>query len=364
MDDQNCSKCKKKTKDYVIKCSGKCNLQFHLKCIDISYTDFQVTQNCKGMKWFCEGCLEALENIWGVKNEISDLQKQVSSEISELKNMINKIQSHEMKNNHICEGKTYAKVASEVVVIKPKNTGQESKKTLEMVQKHLNPTALEVGITEVRTVKEGGVVIKCNSKDEINKIKTAAEKKLGKNYRVNTPNLKNPNVKIVDIPREMESDELIEAIKKQNITLNSDSILNVKVIKKMKTKWMAILECDPESFKKIMQENGIYIDWSKCRVYEYINVFRCFKCGGYGHKSSSCNNSSSRCLRCAKPVGEHSSDKQCDCEHPKCVNCIDANAALQTKFNVNHSSFDINCPILLKRIEIQRRKIGYNVDSE
>ena len=193
-----------------------------------------------------------------------------------------------------------------------RNTNQESKKTLEAVQKYVDPTALEVGINEIRTVREGGVVIKCKNKEEINKIKIVAEKKLGKSYKVNTPDLKNPNIKILDINRELTADELIEAIKNQNAFLNYESVLlNVKVIKKMKTKWMAIAECDAVSFNKIIKENGLlFLDWSRCRVFEYISVFRCYKCGGFDHKADQCTNNSSRCLRWAKAVREHKNESK------------------------------------------------------
>lgn len=359
-----CGKCKKKNKEPIINCSGDCNMIYHLKCVKIQSTDYDVVQNCRGIKWFCDTCIETLERVWGLKKDISNLQKQVSSELIELKSMINKIHSHPKDEVSLTEKKSYAKAASEVVIIKPKNTGQDSKKTLETVQKYVSPTTLEVGITEIKAVKEGGVVIKCGTKEEINKVKIAAEKKLGKNYKINAPDLKSPSIKIIDIDREMTSDELLDTIKKQNLILNHNSVsLNLKALRKMKTKWMAIVECDPESFRRIMDQNGLFIDWSRCRVYEYVSIFRCFKCGGFGHKADHCSNDS-RCLSCAKPVSEHENGEKCESDTPKCINCIDANAALKTDFNVNHSVYDVSCPIFLKKIEIERQKIKYNINKE
>ena len=88
--------------------------------------------------------------------------------------------------------KSYAEVTGEVVVIKPKKV-QESKITKEVIRKALNPSKLEVGITQIKDTKEG-VLLKCKSKEEIEKIKLEAEKKLKKNYEIITPKQKkNPN---------------------------------------------------------------------------------------------------------------------------------------------------------------------------
>lgn len=176
------------------------------------------------------------------------------------------------------------------MVIKPKNNEQgNSKKTLEAVQKYVNPSVLEVGIREIRNTREGGVVIKCDSRSEIEKVKSVVEKKLSKTYNISAQNLKNPSVKIVDIEKEMSSEELILFLKKQNYFLNHEKLtLSVKILKKMRTKFMAIVECDPESFRRIMKEGFLYVDWARCRVFEYVSVYRCFKCGSFGHKKDQC----------------------------------------------------------------------------
>lgn len=358
--DDTCGKCKKKATKDIIKCFGKCKRVFHLKCMEISTPEFQVIDKFKNLMWFCDSCVEAVSERWETKSEYEELKQEVTSEIAELKDMLKHMQNKgndcDSRNN-----KSYAKAASEVVLIKPKNV-QESKKTIEAVQKHVKPSDLEVGIAGIRSVKDGGILIKCSSKDEVMKIKNVAEKKLGKNYKVNTPELRTPSIKIVDIDRQMDNDELVNSIKKQNLFLNHELLsLKVKVMKKMKTKWMAILECDPESFQKIMAEKSLYIEWSRCRVFEYFNVFRCFKCGGFGHRAEVCENL--RCPKCAKLLSEHCDD-DCNKETPKCFNCMDTNVTLKMNLNTNHSIYDLNCPVLLKKIEIVRNKTNYTITEQ
>lgn len=247
-----------------------------------------------------------------------------------------------------------ATTSDEVVIIKPKMK-QESKKTVEALQKNIKPAVLEVGITAVKNIKEGGVVIKCKNKEEQEKIKKAAEKKLTKNYEIKAPELKNPCIKIIDIQDKLEADELINCILKQNVYLQDmkNIFLKLRIIKKMRRNYMAIVECDPLAYKKIISEGHLCINWSRCRVFEYIGVFRCFKCAGFDHHAENCN-SEPRCLHCASK--DHQTEA-CENDTVKCVNCIDSNMKFNIGLDVNHKVYDKSCPVYLKKVQIQRQKI-------
>ncbi|KAK9719837.1 hypothetical protein QE152_g22475 [Popillia japonica] len=93
------------------------------------------------------------------------LKRNNSSEINAVKQVINK--------------KTYAETAGEAMLIKPKNP-QDSEKTKTDIKNQLSPANLEVGIKEIRTVKDGGILIKCANKTEVDKLKKEAQNKLQK----------------------------------------------------------------------------------------------------------------------------------------------------------------------------------------
>lgn len=353
-----CAKCatKFKTKDLLVNCAGKCQKSFHAKCNDMTSADVQAIQKFSGLLWFCEHCNEDLPNISNVQTELQCLKQKFEEEFRKLKEMIKNME-------HVCtntkDGKSYAQVTNnEVVVIKPKNNEDgNSKKTLEAIQKYVNPSALEIGIKGIRNAKEGGIIIKCDTRADIEKVKGVAEKKLSKAYQVSTPHLKNPSFKIVDIENDMDNENLLKYLKKQNYFLNHEhSDLKVRIVKKMKTKYMAIVDCDPESHRRVMDAGSLYIDWSRCRVFDYVTVYRCYKCGGFGHGSDQCD--TEKCLKCASL--DHAT-KDCESEVKKCCNCLEANAKTKSDFNVDHSTFDNNCPVFLKKIELQKQKINYAV---
>nr|CAI5859497.1 unnamed protein product [Callosobruchus analis] len=56
-----------------------------------------------------------------------------------------------------------------------------------MVLKELNPTDMEVGIAQIKNIKDGGILIKCKTREETEKMKNEAEKSLGRSYQVNMP---------------------------------------------------------------------------------------------------------------------------------------------------------------------------------
>ena len=96
---------------------------------------------------------------------------------------------------------------------------------------------------------------------------------------------------------------------------------------------MAIIECDPTTCKKNLDKDKLFINWDSCRVFGNVNVFRCYKCGGFNRGSDNCERES-RCLKCAEI--NHSSEN-CNNVNVKCYNCIEAQNNLNLDLNVDHS---------------------------
>lgn len=347
-----CDKCSTDVKqENSLKCEGICNKIFHNKCMNITSRDFQIIQNIQGLKWYCESCNDFVTMAKDMRKEIVDVKSSILGEINELKNTMNMNEKYKLEKS---SDLSYAKVvAGEALVIKPKNK-QDSKKTQEAIKKNLKPVELEVGITQIKNVKDGGVLIKCNTKEEIEKVKKSAEKKMGKNYQYTIPEQKNPCVKILDFEENLNSDQLINCIIKQNSLVEIEKEkLKVVVIKKMKTRYMAIIECDPDSFKVIMDKRNLTIGWiPRCRVFEYVKIFRCFKCGGFNHRAEECK--SDKCVKCGE-VGH--GYEECNNLEQRCINCLQANEVMNHSFNVNHSVFDHCCPVYQQKMMFEKQKI-------
>ncbi|KAK9754733.1 hypothetical protein QE152_g997 [Popillia japonica] len=301
-----CGRCNKQMqpKDMVVVCSGICKGKYHTSCVDLSHQNYTAIKECSNIKYFCNGCLSILDfcmNMQREMNALKDLMNlnikyfcngclsildfcmNMQREMNALKDLMNlkliefqKVICTNSYTNLVVKSRNYAEVTEDVVVIKPK-TNQESSLTKSELRKQL--------ITGMKSVKDGGVIIKCKNKEDVEKIKKATEKKMKK---------------LTDIEEDMTEEELKTSIINQNSCMQHDNLdVRVLVIKKMRSKFMAILEVDPVSFQEVTKKEKLCIGWSMCRVFEYVRVFRCFKCGGFDHKAEGCK-TGRRCQKCAE----------------------------------------------------------------
>ncbi|KAK9730314.1 hypothetical protein QE152_g15349 [Popillia japonica] len=154
-----CGRCNKQMqpKDMVVVCSGICK--------DLSHQNYIAIKECGNIKYFCNGCLPILDFCMNMQREMNALKDLMNQKLTEFQKVI----STNSYTNLVAKSRSYAEVAEDVVVIKPK-TNQESSLTKSELRKQLNPSALEVGITGMKSVKDGGVIMKCKNKEDVEKI--------------------------------------------------------------------------------------------------------------------------------------------------------------------------------------------------
>lgn len=117
------------------------------------------------------------------------------------------------------------------------------------------------------------------------------------------------------------------------------------------------LKSNGYSKAKIVVDDIVMI--AVCRVFEYIRVFRCFKCGGFDHKAEGCK-TGRRCQKCAE--SDHVAEN-CKSEVLVCGNCVQANIDYRMDLKTDHSIFDLSCTCLQRKISLEKRKIKYNVEN-
>lgn len=359
MDNNLCGCCGNKIgRESYLDCNGICKHSYHAKCLNISSKDCNIAKNISGVRWFCENCEKYLEFCMDVRTELDNFKGSVLAELNSIRTELQK------GNNKVLIPQTNNKTSfasvvqnkGEVILFKPKDSKQESSTTKEDITSNLNPSAMEVGVTAIRPTHDGGILIKCKTKEEVKKLSVEAKATLGKKYDISIPKKKNPCFKVTDIEEQMSEEELIDCIKKQNLFLVHDNMeLNLIAHKKMKTRYMAILETDPTTWKRVMDEGSLCIGWSTyCRVFDYVTTFRCFKCAGFNHKADDCKSDVS-CLKCG--ASDHNKEK-CKSTIMKCLNCIEMNKNPKLSLDINHSPFDVNkCSVLQRKISIERQKI-------
>lgn len=89
-----------------------------------------------------------------------------------------------------------------------------------------------------------------------------------------------------------------------------------KVAKANLKKTVVIAEINTGTREKFLRLEKLKIGWNMCKVQDYIEILRCYKCCGYYHLAKDCTKKET-CGNCAN----HHATKEYKSEIKKCVNC-------------------------------------------
>lgn len=339
--------------DKIIGCEGKCSGWFHLKCAGIKDKDFTVINQYHELKWFCEECRQDNFEVNIIKKLLGKELTIMRNEMKEMKDMIKNLAKNEQDVKY---EKTYATVVTQpAILIKPK-ISQESAKTTEDIKKKIDPSKLKVGVTKINKIRDGGVAVQCNSKEDVEKFKTIAEKELGNSYDIKKAKQHTPEIKVLGIRENLSNEEIKNCIISQNDIIDQNSCkIEISYIRKITNNhYNATAEVDSATFEKVMKTGKLNVGWTRCTVKENLKMWRCYKCAGFYHKAAECKNK----LACWTCAGEHES-RNCNEENQQCINCITTNKVLKLKLDTNHRAADQNCPVYKRKIGSLKNKVDY-----
>lgn len=172
-----------------------------------------------------------------IKETVQEELKAIKQEMEDLRGVIRggmQVSAENVRGSFSYSEATRKKKEN-IIIIKPK-TQQESETTKKIIKEKVDIKNMPMGITKVRKGREGAVILGCETGEEIDKFKDVVQSKLGDNYNVTESLQKKPKIKIVNISEEemeLDDDELIDTIKKQN-SIGESHISVVKRIQERK----------------------------------------------------------------------------------------------------------------------------------
>lgn len=366
-----------------IKCVS-CEIIYHIKCAEIQEEELKMIQGNRCIQYMCKNCnrsdiiINAVRNVEKRLEECMEIIKNQGKMIeNNSKLLVDATATTDTKIS--ASTNSYAVVTSKsnaevilvkpinqtpmplkyrnntpAIIIKPKNA-QTSEQTLMHLKQSVNPGETKTKITKIKTLKNGGVLIKGENKQTINELKNLINNKISDKYEVELSKLSRPRIKIIGLSREYTSEELMEDLKLQNQFITEEDEIEIKHTVQMRNKkWIVFAEVKGSTFSNLIQRRSVNVGWESCKIEEDPNVRRCTKCWGFGHKTTECN----RQVTCKHCAGNHLYI-ECRTQTPTCTNCYISNTKFNTNHQTNHEADHSSCSILQNKIYIQQERIDY-----
>lgn len=343
----------------AIFCSN-CKKQFHTHCVSNKEELSNLLNDVRGLSWKCDDCVST-----SITLNQDDIKAVIESQLQDamanlkatfelytadfLKSVQSNLQSILPKpsssaNSVAPSNNNYASVlrnkAQPAVIVRPKSH-QECSITKADMMVNICPADSDIQFAKVKAVKDGGMLLGCRSVDDNNKLKRIVQQKMSDKYEVLEVRGINPRIRIVGITEKYDNARLLDLIKKCNRGIFSDSssisLIKFCPIKKNQNLFQATLQVDKCTFESALAFGNIFVEFDCCKVFNAIDVSRCYNCNEFHHSSNNCKNS----VLCPRCGGNH---KVQDCKSSllNCSNCVKLNAKLNGTVNAMHAAWDVN----------------------
>lgn len=396
-----CGNCKKLFDDCVnekiIQCDGKCEQFFHIKCAYLNDNEYKTLKKIQNVFWFCNKCYkESKKSIpMTVNNKINEKIGEINDNIEKLRqdlrcttcineedidksnsmcseNQKERLQEKRRKygqtNNEECDigndenARQYRNISSRsikkkennVIIIKPIDINEKSEKTENVLKQAVDPKKLQIGIAQIKKLKEGGLAVQCDKTEHVLNLIKEAKEKMGQEYEIRLPKERKSSDKmlIIGVLNSQINDDR-EKWEQEICEQNGIGKINIihKKVNYYKTTVNLIIEVDKETMAMLHTEGKIKMGWQMCKIVEYLQIMRCYNCNEYGHIALHCKGETA-CGYCA---GHHSYN-ECVGDFAECVNCIRANERYKMRYNTRHEVNDKKCECYKRIQDILKRK--------
>lgn len=243
-----------------------------------------------------------------------------------------------------------------VIIFYPPEENSEPTMTsaeAEADKKIINPKEDGFKIQRSRGVGRGGFLLQTKTREEKTKI-MSDNKIVRSGLTVVEPGRVKPKVIIYDIPAGIDKNEVISCIWSQNLKDNlrqEEVAKNMKLIKARDNKEHFVYEKKPEIRNILVKEERVYIDYDRCRVKDFLDITRCYRCQVYGHIGRSCMEKDPMCSHC---TGNH--------DYKDCKNKNDpevCGACKRVNKESAHSVDSRECPAFIRAAEVRISRTNY-----
>jgi hypothetical protein len=169
----------------------------------------------------------------------------------------------------------------------------------------VNVAKLGVRVKKLTRIRNKGIRIESDQSDLADKLSKC--KIFDTEFQLKMPEKRNPRMAVYFVNASWDADQLREYLIKQNdLTADAPIKFLYKFGPRNKPDVHWVVEVDPISRKKLLENGRVYLDFDSCKISDYIRVTRCYNCEGFGHTSLNCKQEVT-CAHCA----QHHESKSC-----------------------------------------------------
>jgi hypothetical protein len=257
----------------------------------------------------------------------------------------------------------------EAIIVEAKEKTTTIDELKKLIDENLKVVENGIKLNGIKKSKDK-IIINVN-KEHHEMVRTMLIESINEKCVIRDPIIKDPQIIIKNIEKDLNKDEITNALKNQNRELfTDDSTIKLDHVfgKKEGNVQHIIITTDKEARKKIIQKGSVYIGYISAKAETYIPIMQCSRCSRFGHKYHK-NNPAKQCKRewrCLFCGDNHDPDK-CPMKNQKnqhqCINCSTHNKNLkrnESSYQTNHKSTDKRCQCYQQKFKQQKKAIELN----
>ena len=266
------------------------------------------------------------------------------------------------------------------LVVEPcAHSHQSSVQTKADIQSAFDIVTSGLAVQQLKKSKDGRCVVSTASASDRDRLRSKLEASslFAANYTVSEPKKRNPTMRLLFVPNSLTDKDISDTILAQNCEISAafsdrqsfDQKINYVLHNKAGSDTQHIvIRVTPKLRSVLKSMRAVRLGWHTIRVEDFVLITRCFKCNGFGHRTTGkrpdgstvqCPNKTA-CSHCAEEHSYKDCPKRNNPAVRKCVNCVADNLRSGGNIRTDHSALSNTCPHHQRQIQSILSRTDYD----